>query len=114
MVFEETASFNPRVGPSLNHLSALVSKVPAPPWFSHQNAQTHRPLIQQARPRLSHDQKNEFSLTQVSKSRIMFLHFEYGEGEWPEGIKEKVGWRESETGTALSGWFMTHLNKTLS
>jgi len=42
MVFEETASFNPRVGPSLNHLSALVPKAPAPLWFSHQNAQTHR------------------------------------------------------------------------
>ena len=46
MLFEETASFNPRVGPSLNHLSALVPKAPAPSKFSHSDAQTHRLLVQ--------------------------------------------------------------------
>jgi len=42
MVFEETASHKPQSWPTWNHWSALVPKVPAPLWFSYQNAQTHR------------------------------------------------------------------------
>ena len=43
MVFEETASHKPLSSDTWTDRSALVPKAPAPLWFSHQIAQTHRP-----------------------------------------------------------------------
>ena len=56
---------NPTSQATWTRWSALVPKVPAPVWFSHQNAQTHRLPIQQARPHLSHDRKNICTIAQV-------------------------------------------------
>ena len=53
--------------------STLAVKGPAHTWFSHQAAQPYRPLVRQARPHLSYDQKNEFSVTYVLEVWIMFL-----------------------------------------
>jgi len=60
MVFEEAARLSYQLRQLWPQASALTPKVPAPLWLSHQNAQTHRLLVQQARPHLSYDQKNEF------------------------------------------------------
>ena len=42
MVFEETASHKPLSSATWTDRSALVPKAPAPPKFSHLDAQTHR------------------------------------------------------------------------
>jgi len=48
--------------------SPLSVKVPAQSAFSHADAQTHRLLVRQARPHLSHYQENEFNMRYKTKS----------------------------------------------
>ena len=73
MVFEEAARLSYQLRQLWPQVSALTPKIPAQFDVSPSNAQTHRLLVQQARPHLSYDQKNALNVTQFLKSRMMFL-----------------------------------------
>ena len=91
MVFEETASHKPLSSATWTDRSALVPKVPAPLWFSHQNAQTHRLRIQQVSAHLSNDPKNHLNIAQLLKAWIILFHFMDGARQTYEIMRKFSG-----------------------